>query len=101
MTAGCRWQGDDLLLAVRVQPRASRDELLIDGDRLRARITAPPVEGAANAHLLRFLADEFGVNASRVRLVRGGTAREKVVRIASPGRLPAALAASLTALRNG
>ena len=91
MTAGCRWDGADLVLALRVQPRASRDELLIDGERVRARITAPPVDGAANAHLLRFLADEFGVSPARVQLVRGLSGREKVVRVHAPARLPAAL----------
>ena len=90
-----RWDGADLVLTVRVQPRASRDELLLDGARLRARITAPPVDGAANAHLLRFLAAEFGVAPSRTELVRGTTGREKVVRIATPKKLPEQLAACL------
>lgn len=101
MTAGCRWDGADLVLALRVQPRAARDQLLEDGGRLRARITAPPVEGAANTHLLRFIAAEFGVAVGRVSLVRGALTREKVVRIAAPARLPAALQASLAALRIG
>jgi uncharacterized protein len=90
-----RWDGADLVLTVRVQPRASRDELLLEGARLKARITAPPVDGAANAHLLRFLAAEFGVAPSRTELVRGATGREKVVRIAAPKLLPDKLAAHL------
>ena len=90
-----RWDGADLLLTVRVQPRASRDELLLDGARLKVRITAPPVDGAANAHLLRFLAAEFGVAPSRTELVRGAAGREKVVRIAAPSKLPEQLAAYL------
>ena len=96
MTDWHRWDGADLVLTVRVQPRASRDELLLDGTRLRARITAPPVDGAANAYLLRFLATQFGVAPSRAVLVRGTTGREKVVRIAAPKTLPAALADRLT-----
>jgi hypothetical protein len=99
MTAGCRWDGADLVLALRVQPRAARDQLLQDGDRLRARITAPPVDGAANAHLLRFVAAEFGVAVGRVSLVRGAGTREKVVRVAAPARIPASLRAALDALR--
>jgi uncharacterized protein len=62
--------------------------LLIDGDRLRLRITAPPVDGAANTHLLRFLAQVFGVSNGRVELVRGLTGREKTVRIRSPTVIP-------------
>lgn len=95
MSGWHRWDGADLVLTVRVQPRASRDELLLDGARLKARITAPPVDGAANAHLLRFIAAEFGVAPSRTELVRGATGREKVVRIAAPKKLPDPLAASL------
>jgi hypothetical protein len=85
--------GADLLLAVRVQPRASVDR--IDGvrdGRLRIRITAPPADGAANEHLRRFLARIFDVAPSRVALVRGTTGRAKQLRIAGPVTLPPALA---------
>ncbi len=96
MSGWHRWDGGDLILTVRVQPRAAHDELRLDGARLKVRITAPPVDGAANAHLLRFLAAEFGVAPSRTELVRGATGREKVVRITAPKKLPDPLAASLT-----
>ncbi|MBS0376584.1 MAG: YggU family protein [Proteobacteria bacterium] len=95
MTAWHRWDGADLLLRLRVQPRASRDELRLEGDRLRVRITAPPVDGAANRHLLRFLAAEFGVAPSRATLLRGTSGREKEVRIAAPARIPSSIADSL------
>jgi len=95
MTPWHRWEGADLLLSLRVQPRASRDELRLEGGRLRVRITAPPVDGAANRHLLRFLAAEFGVAPSRATLLRGVSGREKAVRISSPARLPSSIADSL------
>ena len=95
MTDWHRWDGADLVLTVRVQPRASRDELRLEGTRLKVRITAPPVDGAANAHLLRFLAGAFGVAPSRAELVRGASGREKVVRISMPKTLPDALAGHL------
>ena len=95
MTAWYRWDGDDLVLTLRVQPRAARNELRLETTRLRARITAPPVDGAANTHLLRFLAAQFGVAPSRTELVRGATGREKVVRITAPKSLPDALADAL------
>lgn len=92
MPAWCRREGEDLVLALRVQPRAARDELAgPHGDRLRVRITAPPVDGRANAHLLRFLADCFGVPTASVRLERGETGRDKQVRIRRPGRIPEGL----------
>lgn len=90
-----RWDGVDLVLNVRVQPRAARDAFAPEPERLRVRITAPPVDGAANAHLLRFVAGEFGVAPSGVSLLRGRTGREKVLRIAAPASMPAALAAEL------
>jgi uncharacterized protein YggU (UPF0235/DUF167 family) len=70
-------------IAVRVTPRASRDA--IDGADaegiLRVRVRAAPVDGAANAALGRLLADELGIPPNAVELVRGTTARRKVVRL--------------------
>ena len=86
-----RWDGADLVVAVQVQPRAARDELKPEATRLRVRITAPAVDGAANRHLLSYLACEFGVAPSRAPLVRGGSGRAKLVRITASIALPAAL----------
>jgi uncharacterized protein (TIGR00251 family) len=87
--------GDDLAhdrsltLRLHVQPGAKRSELAgRHGDALKVRIAAPPVEGKANAELLRFLADAFGVPVRRVALLRGESSREKVVRIDAPARRP-------------
>ena len=67
-------------LCLRVQPRASRDEIAgIAGDVIRVRLTAPPVEGAANDALLRFLAARLEIPRSALTLVSGHTARTKVV----------------------
>jgi uncharacterized protein (TIGR00251 family) len=83
------WDGPDLVLTVRVQPRASRDEIVgPQGGHLKVRITAPPVDGKANAHLIKFLAKAFGVTRSRIDLLSGETGREKRVRIAKPATLP-------------
>ena len=83
------------MINVRVQPRARRDELgEALGDNLKVRITAPPVEGKANEHLLRFMADSFGVPVARVTLLSGGQNRSKRLRIAAPSRLPDGIARS-------
>jgi len=88
----CEWQGKDLLLRVRVQPKASRDEISgLQGEALKVRITAPPVDGKANAHLVKFLAKQFGVAKSAVTLLSGETGRDKRLRIHAPARLPEAL----------
>lgn len=90
MSGFYRWEGERLLLSVRVQPRASRDEIVgPHGDEaLKVRITAPPVDGKANAHLIRFLAKAFGVPRSRVTLLGGDSSRSKHLSIDSPTALP-------------
>jgi len=88
-----RWDGDDLVLRLRVQPRASRDEFAEAlGDQLKVRITAPPVEGKANAHLVSFLAKAFGVPKTQVSLESGANSRNKQFRVATPRILPPAVA---------
>ncbi len=78
-----RADGTDVLLRVRVQPRASREAVVGEAEgRLRVALTAPPVEGAANDALRRFLAGRLGVARSRVTLESGEKSREKTVRIA-------------------
>ncbi len=81
--AGAIWQdGADVLIPVRVQARASRDAIEgIAAGRLRIRLTAPPVGGAANAACLAILGDRLGVPKSRLRIERGATSREKLVRV--------------------
>lgn len=87
-----QWEGETLLLRLRVQPRASRDELVgPHGESLKVRITAPPVEGQANAHLLRFLAKVFKVPARQVELLAGAGGRDKRVAVHRPEALPASI----------
>ena len=67
---------------VRVQPRASKDEVVgFTNGVLRVRLRAPPVEGAANEALIKFLADEFGVSRRHVRIVSGIGSRNKVIEV--------------------
>ena len=69
-------------LRVRLTPRAHRDEVTGVRDGLvLARVRAPPVDGRANAALEKLLAKALGVPPSRVEVVRGQGAREKVVRV--------------------
>jgi uncharacterized protein len=78
-----RPSADGTLLPVRVTPRASRAGVdgVADG-ALRVRLTAPPVEGAANAALIGFLAERLGLPKSAVTLVAGATSRRKTLHIA-------------------
>jgi uncharacterized protein len=74
--------GTGVRLQVRVQPRASTNEVVgPHGDQIRLRLTAPPVEGAANDALVRFLAERLGVARASVRIVAGHSSRSKVVEV--------------------
>ena len=68
--------------SVHVQPRASRTEIVgVHGDALKIRIAAPPVDGAANDELVRFLSNIFAVSRRDVRILAGETSRSKLVEI--------------------
>ena len=98
MTGVIRQDGPDLLLEVRVQPRASRTEFAgLMGDRLRIRLNAPPVDGRANAALVEFVAGECGLARSRVTLERGQTGRDKRLRLHGVAAIPDALQRALAA----
>ncbi len=74
---------DGCVLALIVSPRAGKTAVAgVAEEGLRLRVAAPPVEGAANAAVLRFLADVFDVPTSRVRLIGGERGRRKRVAIA-------------------
>jgi uncharacterized protein (TIGR00251 family) len=69
-----------------VQPRASRTEIAGRyGDALKVRLAAPPVDGAANEVLVRFLAERLGVPRSAVRLESGAGGRAKVIAVEGIG----------------
>ncbi len=74
---------DGVVLRVRVQPRSNMERLEgVHGDQLRVRLTAPPVDGAANAACIAFLAKTLGVSRSRVHIRTGAKGRDKVLYIA-------------------
>lgn len=94
-----RHDGTDLLLAVRVQPRAARTEFAgLIGERLRVRLNAPPVDGRANAALVEFVAAACGLARSRVTLETGATGRDKRLRLHGVTELPPALRRALSAI---
>lgn len=74
--------GTGVTLRVRVQPGASRSEVVgvIEG-ALRLRLTAPPVEGAANKECLRFFSKKLHIAKSRISIIRGEYTRDKVLRV--------------------
>ena len=71
-----------VLLKVRVQPKSSRNGLMVEPDgRVRVALTAPPVEGAANKALCDYLSKVFDIPRRSITVVRGDKSREKTVRL--------------------
>lgn len=78
-----------MVLTLHVQPGASRSEVAgVHGDALKLRLAAPAIDGRANAALVRYLADVFGVPMRNVAIERGETSRRKTVRITAPAMRP-------------
>ena len=85
---------DGVLVDLWVQPRAGRSGVAgVQGDAVKVRVAAPPVDGRANDALLRLLAEAVGVPRRDVALVRGQGGRRKTVRIR--GTTPEAVRAAL------
>ncbi len=75
-------QGSDVLLSVKLQPRASKNEIGEPlGEELRIKVTAPPVDAAANQALIELLAETFDCSKGRIELIRGHTSRHKTLRL--------------------
>ncbi len=86
-------QQDDLLLQLYIQPKASRDQIMgLHGDELKIAITAPPIDGKANAHLSKFLSKQFKVAKSQIEIIKGELGRHKQVKIYSPKVIPESIA---------
>jgi uncharacterized protein (TIGR00251 family) len=78
-------------LRLRIQPRASRTEVAgLYGTTLRIRLAAPPVDGAANDELVRFLARLLGVPGRAIEITAGHSGRQKTVHVAGVDALTAA-----------
>lgn len=78
-----RETAEGVYLSVKIQPRATRNQMQgLHGKELKIAVTAPPVDSAANNFLLKFLAEELNLRRSDVQLVRGETSRHKTIFIA-------------------
>ncbi|MCU6668658.1 DUF167 family protein YggU [Enterobacteriaceae bacterium H4N4] len=87
---------DGLVLRLYIQPKASRDAIVgLHGDELKVAITAPPVDGQANTHLVKYLAKQFRVAKGQVVLEKGELGRHKQVKIVNPQHIPTDVAALL------
>jgi uncharacterized protein (TIGR00251 family) len=80
----CAVTADGIILALHIQPRASKNEVCgVQNSALKIRLTSPPVDGAANKLCCEFLARLFEVPKSAVEIISGETSRHKRVKIRS------------------
>ncbi len=96
-----RVQGEQVVLDVSVSPNARKTELVgwHDG-ALRIRLQAPPVDGAANEALCKWLAKSMGLTTRQVTLLRGDTSRRKQLALSCPPETVLAWLANQAALQN-
>ena len=91
MSAVTREQ-QDLLIRLYIQPKASRDQIIgPHGDELKVAITAPPIDGKANAHLCKFLAKQFKTAKGNILIEKGELGRHKQIRVVMPKEIPEAI----------
>lgn len=89
---------DGLEIRLYIQPKASRNQIIgLHGDEVKVAITAPPVDGQANAHLIKFLSKQFKVARSNVTIEKGELGRHKQLHIIHPQQIPDVVAALYTA----
>lgn len=79
----------NLQLRIYLQPKASRDEIIgLHGDELKIAITAPPIDGRANTHLIKFMAKQCAVAKSSVSIMKGELNRHKTLQVRNPKKIP-------------
>ncbi len=83
------WKNNNLILHVIIQPRASKDEIVgLHNGRLKIRLKAPPVDGKANQHLVRYLAQLFRLPKNTIKVTKGQSSRLKTLQINAAGQFP-------------
>lgn len=90
---------DGICIEVKVEPRSSKKGLGgVLGNKLKVKLTAPPVEGAANEQLVEVLAEAFGIKKSAIKIIRGQSSKNKVVELSGLSSLTPG-ASSLSKMR--
>ncbi|MCX7186107.1 MAG: DUF167 family protein [Methylophilales bacterium] len=96
MKSFCGWDGDVLVINVLGTPSAKQDVIgKPKGNQLKISVTAAPVAGRATDHMVKFLADKFGVSTKDITVVFGRMNVNKQLRIHSPKNIPTVIAKQL------
>ena len=97
MDSFCAWDGETLVLNILGKPGSNRDAIgKVKGAQLKVSVTASPVSGRATDHMVRFLAQEFGVKITDIQVVFGRFNVNKQLRIRAPKKLPAVISKHLS-----
>jgi uncharacterized protein (TIGR00251 family) len=76
---------DFSIIPVKIVPRSSKNQIVgWQGDVLKIKIKSPPVDGEANAELVRFLAEALDIPKSKIEIIKGQSAKNKLLRIYKP-----------------
>lgn len=101
LSSFCAWDGDTLVLNILGQPSAKQDAIgKPKGHQLKVSVTEAPVAGRATDHMVRFLAEAFGVSAGDIEVVFGRYNVNKQLRIRAPKKLPAVIGRQLSQLED-
>lgn len=74
--------GDGIVFSIQVQTRSSKNEICgIHGDLIKVKLTSPPIDGAANEGLIKFLSDKLDVSKWQIEIVRGHKSKNKLIKI--------------------
>jgi len=93
----CAWEDDTLVLNILGKPSAKQDAIgKVKGNQLKVSVTATPVAGKATDHMVRFLAEAFGVSTKDITVVFGRYNVNKQLRIKSPKKLPPIISAEFS-----
>lgn len=96
----CAWDGETLVLNILGKPGAKQDTIgKVKGYQLNVSVTASPVAGRATDHMVRFLAEKFGVPVKNIEVVFGRFNVNKQLRIRSPRNLPSVISKHLSQIR--
>lgn len=97
MDSFCAWDGKTLVLNILGQPGAKQDAIgKVKGRQLKVSVTAAPVAGRATDHMVRFLAEAFGVAVNEIEVVFGRFNVNKQLRIKAPKNLPSVISKHLS-----
>lgn len=70
---------DGIIINIKISPNAKKNEIIKDGETIKIKITAQPIDGKANKALIEFLAKNFKIPKTSIKILKGETSKEKTI----------------------